>query len=323
MTLVPPPLTLPLMARKPRVEFEGAVYHVIARGNRRTTVFHDAEDYENYLTRLQRYQDRDRLTCYAYVLMPNHIHLLVETSEIPLSRTMQTLQFTYTQYYNRRYHKSGHLFQGRYHAILCDRDAYLLELVRYLHLNPARMRTPLNPWRYRWSSHGVYLGKSSPVHVSTESVLQLFHNQIGPARDAYRRFLKNGLGQGHRSEYYETVDQRFLGDEQFLEDIEQKAKAKHEISPKGPKISFSQLLPAVASTTGITATRLVQRGKYRDRREARAFLVFVAREWCGLTMKILAKHLNCDPSLISRLYSLYMANRKASWEKRLRALLHI
>ncbi len=310
------------MARKPRVEFEGAVYHVIARGNRRSAVFHDPADYEAYLTRLQRYQQRDRLTCFAYVLMANHVHLLVESSEIPLSRTMQSLQFTYTQYYNRRYHKSGHLFQGRYQAILCDRNAYLLELVRYLHLNPARVRKPSDPWRYRWSSHGVYLGKSSPVRVSTNIVLQLFHKQVGPARDAYREFLKEGLGQGHRAEYYDTIDQRFLGDEQFLEDIERKTEAKHEISAESPKVPFSQLLPAVASTTGITETSLIQRGKSGDRGKARAFLVFVAHEWSGLSMKTIANHLNRDPSLISRLYSQYMAHRKASWEKRLRVLLN-
>ena len=106
------------MARKPRVEFPGAFYHVIARGNRRAPLFHDDADYAAYLARLERYRRRDGLRCYAYVLMTNHLHLLVETGEVPLSRTMQTLQFTYTQYYNGRYRKTGHLFQGRYKAIL-------------------------------------------------------------------------------------------------------------------------------------------------------------------------------------------------------------
>ena len=128
------------MARKPRVEFPGAFYHVIAWDNRRAALFHGDGDYEAYLERLERYRQRDSLRCYAYVLMANHVHLLVETGEVPLSRTMQTLQFTYTQYYNRRYKKTGHLFQGRYKTIVCDRDAYLLELVWYLHLNPARLR---------------------------------------------------------------------------------------------------------------------------------------------------------------------------------------
>jgi putative transposase len=87
-----------------------------------------------------------KLRCYACILLANHIHLLVEIEEVPLERTMQTLQFTYTQYHNVRYRKTGHLFQGRYKALFYDRNAYLLELVRYLHLNPARLRLPQDPW---------------------------------------------------------------------------------------------------------------------------------------------------------------------------------
>ena len=134
------------MARKPRLNVPGGVYHVLARGNRQATIFHDDADYRAYLERLERYRQRDGVIVHAYVLMSNHVHLLLETGDRPLARTMQTLQFTFSQYSNRRYHKSGHVFQGRYHAILCDRAAYLLELVRYLHLNPARLRTPLSPW---------------------------------------------------------------------------------------------------------------------------------------------------------------------------------
>jgi REP element-mobilizing transposase RayT len=114
------------MARKPRLDIPGAFYHVIARRNRRATIFHDDMDYRD-LERLERYRQRDGLTLHAYVLMPNHLHLLLETGDRPLSRTMQTLQFTYSQYSNRRYGKTGHVFQGRYQAILCDREAYLLD----------------------------------------------------------------------------------------------------------------------------------------------------------------------------------------------------
>lgn len=310
------------MARKPRMEFEGAVYHVIARGNRRTTLFHHADDYKEYLSRLQQYQQRDRLTCYAYVLMPKHVHLLVESSEIPLSRTMQTLQFTYTQYYNRRYRKSGHLFQGRYKAILCDRDAYLLELVRYLHLNPARLRKPMDPWRYRWSSHGAYLGQTSPIQVDTDSVLEHFHRRRGPARKAYREFMRDGLTMGHQAEFYETVDQRFLGDDRFLEEVAKKSKERNAIPSRKLKISFTRLLSAVATVTGKTATELVEQGRYRDRTEARALLVFAAREWTNLTVQAMARHLGRDPSMISRLYSGYLTQRRTAWEKRLRSLLN-
>jgi len=105
------------MARKPRIDFPGAFYHVIVRGNQRATIFHDPADYTAYLARLERYRCRDGVTLHAYVLMTNHVHLLLETGAHPLARTMQTLQFTYSQYSNRRYHKTGHVFQGRYQGV--------------------------------------------------------------------------------------------------------------------------------------------------------------------------------------------------------------
>ncbi|MDH3504664.1 MAG: transposase [Nitrospirota bacterium] len=309
------------MARKPRVEFPGALYHVIARGNRRTTLFHDEADYAAYLERLERYRRRDSLRCYAFILMSNHLHLLVETGEVPLSRTMQTLQFTYTQYYNGRYRKIGHLFQGRYKAILCDRDTYLLELVRYLHLNPARLRQPQDPWGYPWSSHGVYLGQSGPVEIETLPILEQFHRQVGPARKAYRQFLQEGLGMGHQAHYYEAVDQRFLGDERFLAELQGKTKAKNEVTVKGPKVSFPRILQAVAETTGYSPDHLVRAGRERNPVATRAFLVYAAREWSDLSVKEIGRRLNRDPSMISRLYAGYALKRTPSLEKQVRAIL--
>ncbi len=311
------------MARKPRVEFPGALYHIMARGNRRTTLFHDEADYEAYLERFERYRQRDHLRCYAFILMTNHVHLLAETGEVPLSRTMQTLQFTYTQYYNRRYRKTGHLFQGRYKAILCDREAYLLELVRYLHLNPARLRQPQDPWRYPWSSHGAYLGHSGLVEVETLPILEQFHPQVGPARKAYRQFMQEGLKSGHQAKYYEVVDQRFLGDERFLAKLQRKTAPHHEATVKGPKVSFPRLLQAVAEATGYSTDRLVQTGRHRDPVAARAFLVYAAREWSGLSVKEIGRRLHRDPSMISRLHGAYVAKRTRSWEKQVRALLKV
>jgi len=309
------------MARKPRVDFEGALSHVIVRGNRRAVLFHDAADYTAYLERFRRYQHRDGLTCYAYVLMANHVHLLVERGAVPLARTMQALQFTYTQYYNRRYHKSGHLFQGRYHAILCDRDAYLVELVRYLHLNPARVRQAMDPWRYRWSSHGAYLGHPSPVVVETTGVLEQFHRQVGPARQAYRQFLREGLPQGHQAQYYETVDQRFLGDDRFLATIERRTTAASAVTRKGRPVPFARLLPAVAEVTGVPRGGLVAAGRQRAWGEARALLVYLAREWGKVSVKDLGRQLHRDPSMISRLYGQYLAQRHPAWERRVRRVI--
>ena len=252
------------MARKPRVEFPGALYHVIARGNRRERIFHDDQDYAAYVERLERYRRRDNGTLYAYVLMANHVHLLLETGAVPLTRTMQTLQFTYSQYYNRRYGTTGHVFQGRYKAILCDQDAYLLELVRYLHLNPARLRTPINPWRYRWSSHRAYMGESGSVQVASTSVLEHFHRQLGPARQAYRRFMKEGLPRGHDDRFYETVDQRFLGDERFLDTVAQRTASPVGRAP-ARRIPFGTLLTGVAQLQGVSPRTCCPRPAAGDR----------------------------------------------------------
>lgn len=309
------------MARKPRVDFSGAFYHVIARGNRRATIFHDDADYRVYLDRLERYRHRDGVTLHAYVLMTNHVHLLLETGNRPLSRTMQTLQFTYSQYYNRRYDKTGHVFQGRYQAILCDREAYLLELVRYLHLNPARIRTPASPWTYRWSSHAAYLGRSSPVEVSTASVLGGLHRQIGPARQAYRRFLREGLAHGHQDRFYETVDQRFLGDERFIEDADRRTAATREVSVRPRRIAFGSLLTAVATASAVTPRAILAPGRQRALVPARALLVYLAREWGHLTARDLGQRLQRDPSMISRLAAAYAARRDVKVEARIRQLI--
>ena len=170
------------MARKPRIEFPGAFYHVIVRGNQRQRIFRHESDYRAYLDRLERYRSKCDLTVYAYVLMKNHVHMLVETREGRLSKFMHGLQFTYTRYYNWKYSKVGHLFQGRYKAILCDQEAYLLELVRYLHLNPARVREGMDPWKYPWSSHGAYLGEEGAVAVETSTVLGQMGRRKGQAK---------------------------------------------------------------------------------------------------------------------------------------------
>jgi REP element-mobilizing transposase RayT len=309
------------MARRPRLNVPGAFYHVIARGNRRATIFHDDADYRAYLERLERYRQRDGLTLHAYVLMPNHLHLLLETGDRPLSRTMQTLQFTYSQYYNRRYDKTGHVFQGRYQAILCDREAYLLELVRYLHLNPARMRTPVSPWTYPWSSHAAYLGRSSPVVVSTSAVLESFHRQVGPARQAYRRFMLDGLPQGHQERFYETVAPHILGDERFLETMTRRMAPSPTLSARPLRVAFGPLLNAVATVHAVTPRAILAPGRQRALVPARAMLVFLAREWGRLTTHDLGRRLHRDPSMISRLAGAYATHRHMAGEARVRQTL--
>ena len=147
------------MARKPRIEFEGALYHVITRGNQRQQIFNATEDYERYLKILEDYKLRYDFLIYAYILMENHVHLLMETKEVPLSKILQGINQRYTMYFNRRYATVGHLFQGRYKAMLCERDSYLLSLVQYIHMNPVRLGRAKSPAAYPWSSHSLISGR--------------------------------------------------------------------------------------------------------------------------------------------------------------------
>lgn len=303
------------MARKPRVEYAGAFYHVIVRGNQRQIIFRGDTDRRYYLERLEEYRQRYGFKVYAYVLMSNHVHMLVETGKVPLSKIMQGLQLRYTGYYNRKYRKVGHLFQGRYKAILCDRQAYLLELVRYLHLNPGRMRLRIDPWRYRWSSHGAYLGKSGWVKIDTSVVLGELANTVGQARRAYLRFMAEGRGSGHQSGYYDVRDQRFLGDTRFVERIDERVGGEREIEVPGPRAKFPQLLHLTAEAYGVSERNLVQPGRQRQWVRARSMLVYLAREWARTSVKEIGRRLHRDPSTISRLYSAYAADRDQNKEK--------
>jgi putative transposase len=309
------------MARKPRVEFEGAFYHVIARGNQRRSIFSNDRDREAYLGRIERYRKRYDFIVYGYVLMSNHVHLLIQTRKVPLSKIMQGIQGGFTQRYNRLHRTTGHLFQGRFKAILCDRDAYLLELVRYIHLNPARIRQPQDPWKYRWSSHRAYLGGWTAVEVNSEEVLA----QLGPtkteARRAYVGFMKDGLSLGHLEKFYQTIDQRFLGDEEFVERIERKTDRKEEaVGVK--KVSFRRLLEAVAAQQGFSPERLTDVARSRHLTKTRTLLVYLARHWSGATSKELGLRLKRDASMISKLYSKYTEQRDLGAEGRIRRLLN-
>jgi REP element-mobilizing transposase RayT len=302
------------MARKPRVEFPGAFYHVICRGNQRQVIFRSDADRRYYLERLEEYRRRYGFNVYAYILMSNHVHLLIQTGTVALSRIMQGLQLRYTGYYNRKYKKVGHLFQGRYKAILCDRQAYLLELVRYLHLNPGRMRVPMDPWKYQWSSHGAYLGKSSPVRVDTSTVLGELNRSVGQARRAYLRFMAEGKGVGHQSDYYDVWDQRILGDQNFVEQIDERIRTEHEINVPGPRTQFRELLRLTAKAYGVSEQDLVLPGRQRKWVKPRATLVYLAREWGRVSIKEIGRRLHRDPSIISRLYSAYAADRDQKTE---------
>jgi REP element-mobilizing transposase RayT len=292
------------MARKPRLFAPGVLYHVIVRGNQRQKIFSKERDYQAYLEKLAQYWRRYGVTVYAYCLMPNHVHLLLECSDIPLAKFMQGLQQTYTQYYNRAYKKVGHLFQGRYKAILCQKDAYLLELVRYIHLNPVRSKLVSKAEGYIYSAERAYrAGKPSAI-VDPGPVLKMIGGKAG-----YRRFIQEGLAEGHRGDYYEVEDQRFLGREEFGEGLRQ--EFEESARPK-KKRSLNDVVTAMAGVLKVSPAVLRVRNRARVVSRQRTAVAYVLVRRGEFSVKEVAEYFGRDSTTISSLLSRYeqqMQNR--------------
>jgi len=285
------------MARRARVHFPGALYHVISRGNQRQRLYKDDEDYRRFKALLGEAVKGHSLTLYAYVLMPNHFHLLLEVSRAPLSKAMQSLLYRYTRHYNHRYRKIGHLFQGRYQAILCDRDSYLMELIRYLHLNPVRARLISDPSRYRWSSHGDYLRGKSETGLAVDRALALWGTHRGQAMRAYRQFILDGMTDGHRQEYYEVKEQQYLGEDDFVEVVHQTVAEQEENPPV--KIAMGDVVQEIARGAGVPDNVVLNKGRGRIGSRLRAQAVYIGREVGGISLTEAAKYLGRDPSTMS------------------------
>jgi putative transposase len=284
------------MARKPRVHFSTALYHVIARGNQRQAIFLDEKDFRTYLSFLAEYKSKHSFHLYAYALMKNHLHLLMEVKETPLSKIMQILQFRYTRYFNRRYRKVGHLFQGRYKAILCDKEAYLLELVRYIHLNPVRSGEVGDPDKYLWTGYLSHMGKGKGDLLDKEFVLIQFGKGRNQARRRYREFVLDGLPLGHQKKYYEVKDQRYLGEDEFIDQIE---RIKTSAEPALFEIPLEDIVKEVVNHMAIGRDRMYSLS--RDRRGAygRAIVGYLARKLTGSLVKDIARHFQREPMTIS------------------------
>ena len=173
------------MPRKSRIDAPGAMHHIIVRGIDRQKIFKNDEDRNNFLSRLGVILTETKTDCYAWALIPNHFHLLLRTGNVSISNVMRRLLTGYAIWYNRRHGRYGHLFQNRYKSILCQEDAYLLELVRYIHLNPLRAKVvpDINTLdRYPYCGHSILMGKVKCDWQNTDKVLSLYSERSGTAR---------------------------------------------------------------------------------------------------------------------------------------------
>lgn len=192
------------MPRQARLDYPGALNHVIGRGVARGRIFDDARDYERFEKDLSELVIAASARCLAWALLPNHFHLLVRTGRRPLKWLMQHLLTRHALHYNRRHRRVGHLFQNRYRSILCQDDPYLAELARYIHLNPlraGRVSSMRELARHRWCGHGAVLGLREAGWQAVEDVLAVFGSVRSRARKAYLAYVAEGVGTGRREEY--------------------------------------------------------------------------------------------------------------------------
>lgn len=200
------------MSRPLRIEFSGALYHVMARGNAREAIFQDDDDRQTFCSGLARVCKRFEWRLWAYCLMDNHYHLLVETLRPTLSHGMREVNGVYTQAFNRHHRRVGHVLQGRYKAVLVDKNSYLSEVSRYIVLNPVRARMCEAAADWPWSSYRAVMGQATaPDGFAIAETLALFSTDHGAARRAYARFVAEGVNQP----LPEAKQQLYLGDENF------------------------------------------------------------------------------------------------------------
>jgi putative transposase len=204
------------MSRPLRIEYPDALYHVTARGDRREAIFEDDQDRHTFLQIFEKVIRQFNWQCYAWCLMDNHYHLLIQTPDANLSKGMRQLNGVYTQASNRRHGRVGHLFQGRFKAIVVDSDAYLQELSRYVVLNPVRAGMVKNPADWPWSSYRASLGLEAPASwLATDALLAVFAEQRAMAQNRYMEFVAAGIHA--QSPWHHLKGQVFLGDDAFVQ----------------------------------------------------------------------------------------------------------
>jgi len=272
------------MARPLRIEFAGALYHVTARGDRGEDIFSDDRDRNVFLGILSQVCQRFIVNCHSYCLMSNHYHLVLETAEPNLARALRQLNGVYTQRFNRRYERVGHVFQGRYKAILVDRDSYYLEVVRYVLLNPVRAKVVTCVQDWPWSSYRAVMGQSRAIRgLDVNRLLSCFGPTPERARAAFVRFVDDGVAQ--HSIWTNLVGQIFLGEQTFVERMQDKVQA----------LSASSEIPR-SQRCGRAVSLAEYQSRHRDRNQAMAS-AYASGQY---TMQAIARYFGVHYVTVSR-----------------------
>ena len=307
------------MPRKARIDMSGALHHLIIRGIERKRIFRDDQDRDNFLNRLGMILVESITACYAWALLPNHVHLLLRTGQVPLATVMGRLLTGYAVTFNQKYRRHGQLFQNRYKSILCQEDSYLLELVRYIHLNPLRARMVQDYkalGQYAYCGHSVLLGNKKNSWQDMDYVLGYFGRRKGLARGKYREYVQEGISRGKRPELvggglirslggWKEVsgcmasgvrvkgDERILGDGDFVMDVlkasQEEMERRYRLTAGG--FNLEKLAGRVAEIFGIETKDLWLSGKYARIVPARSVFCYWAVRELGLRETEVARRL--------------------------------
>lgn len=315
------------MPRQARIDIPGAIHHLICRGSDRQNIFHDDHDRDDFVRRLGVILVETATRCFAWALLPNHFHLLLQTGATPIATVMSRLLTGYAGTFNRRHLRHGHLFQNRYKSILCQEDSYLLELVRYIHLNPLRagiVPTIGELARYPYGGHSQILGYNSQPLLDVEQVLQHFGKTLMVARKAYGTFLEEGVGLGRRPELaggglvrssggwkqvksakeagdFLKSDERILGDSNFVNTVLSLVAEKERRQDRYLRQGFdiAKLTETVAEVLAMDVVEVRMSGRQPQRVKARNLLCYWGTRELGITATALAAILNLSQPAVS------------------------
>lgn len=333
------------MPRRSRIDAYGALHHVIVRGNARKKIFFDDEDREQFLERLGTLLKETGTICYAWALIPNHFHLLLKTGPSSLSTVMRRFLTGYAVSFNRRHHRWGHLFQNRYKSILCQEENYLLELTRYIHLNPLRAKLVQNIKEldtYKYCGHGVVMGRCKNDWQDTGYVLKRFGTSLSNARREYRKFVVKGIDLGKRTDLtggglirsaggwseikalrkarvFIKGDERILGNSDFvqqsLEQANERLERKYRVHTQG--YDFEKIAQRVSEVLEIPIGQVLASGKNRETVRARSLLCYWATRECGMPLVVLAQRFGISSTSVSNSVK---RGEKVAAEKNLRLI---
>jgi REP element-mobilizing transposase RayT len=277
------------MARPLRIEFDGALYHLTSRGNEHKAIFKDDPDRQLFLKTLAEVVRRFHWLCHAYCLMDNHYHLVVETPDANLSKGMRQLNGLYTQAFNRRHRRVGHVFQGRFKGILVQKESHFLEVCRYVVLNPVAAGMVSHPGEWAWSSYRASSGKSSvPEYLTVDEVLGQFGKRRGVAQEKYREFVSDGIGRPSIWEHLEA--QSLLGEEGFAEALKGYVRGYETIQeiPRGQRLLGRPTLKSLFA-------------EKRENKSSRDRTIAKAIKEYGYSQVEVANHLKLHYSTLSRI----------------------